>query len=99
MGCFAPVQQTLDLVLEGEYDANSTRCQYAMLTLSSLNILSIISETCLALNRRKLCVIKGRLKAGRLGSTAAGFSPDSTGSPSLSSSTGNICCKNLVAAG
>lgn len=28
MGSFAPIEQTLDLVLEREHDANSTLCQY-----------------------------------------------------------------------
>lgn len=91
MGCFAPIEESLDLVLEREDDPDSS----IISTELSLPLSPCVSVTYLALNRRKFCVIKGKLNAGRLGSIAAALSPASTASLSLFSSTGNICCKNL----
>ena len=88
---FAPGEETLNLVLEREHDPNPALVSTLRLSLSpSLYPL----PTHLALNRRKFCVINGKLNPGRLGSSAV-LSPASTASPSFFSSTGNICCKNL----
>lgn len=81
-----PTEQALQLILEGEYNSNS-----ADLSLRSSSPHWPLAY--LALNRRKLLAISGKLKAGRLASAPACLSADVDSSST--SSAGMTCWRSL----
>lgn len=88
-----PADKANYLVLEGEDDSDSAA------TVNPLGFFLTrrypIDYTYLALKRRKLLVIKGRLKAGRFIYFEDDLSAEVSGPPSSISSTGITCCNNL----
>ena len=89
VGGFFPAEQTLNLDLKRKDNSNSALILsiFCKLKLGGLVLY-------LALNLRKLFAMRGRLKAGRLGSAARDLSPPDNDSLSASS-VGTTCSRIL----